>query len=109
MKCMYLSELRHTVIILLVYNVSRSYIMQLVCSIDYDHDNYYSVDTIAQARSFSTGLIPACCPLSFLFNSLFFWVPFSGNGFNTHRLEAIRQSVDSTKLTLTDKGPTSCC
>jgi hypothetical protein len=64
--------------------------------------------TIAEARSFSTGLCPACCPLSFIFNCMFFWVPFSGNNFNDHRLEAIRNAITSVKAELTEHGP-NCC
>ncbi|XP_003383684.1 PREDICTED: uncharacterized protein LOC100638328 [Amphimedon queenslandica] len=75
---------------------------------DVQPDSSTNNETIAEARSFSSGLFPACCPLGFIFSSIFFWVPFSGNNFNTHRLEAIRKAITSAAVTVSDEGPTCC-
>ena len=64
--------------------------------------------THAEARSYSSGVLPACCPLAFIFNCLFFWVPFSGNGFNIHRLEAIRKAISGINVNVIQHGPTCC-
>ena len=92
-------------------SLSLSLSLSVTLSLSLSLSQYLSfcpTDTTVQARSFSTGLIPACCPLAFLFNCLFFWVPFSGNGFNSHRLDAIKKSVHGLEITVTDPGP-SCC
>lgn len=66
--------------------------------------------TYADAVSFSSGLIPACCPLAFLFNACCFCAPFSGNGFNTNRLKAIRSSLlPSTEVAVTEEVKCNCC
>ena len=72
------------------------------------HHIIYSTVTHAEARSYSSGLFPACCPLAFIFNCLFFWVPFSGNGFNIHRLEAIRKAISGINVNVIQHGPTCC-
>ncbi|XP_062505580.1 uncharacterized protein LOC134182213 [Corticium candelabrum] len=63
--------------------------------------------TRAIARSFSSGIIPVCCPLAPIFNSLLCWVPFSGNHFNDQRLEALRNSMD-VPVQVVEQHP-ECC
>ena len=60
-------------------------------------------NTMATAVSFSTGVLPACCPLSFIWNCLLFWVPFSSHGFNSGRLAAIREAMQHD-ITVTSKS-----
>lgn len=45
------------------------------------------------AKSFSTGLLPVWVPLSFLFNMIFFFVPFYDNQFNKKRLVRIKEAM----------------
>ncbi|XP_032236807.1 uncharacterized protein LOC5511578 [Nematostella vectensis] len=45
---------------------------------------------MGHARSFSTGLLPTCCPLALLFNVIFFFVPFHDQGTNKARLDRVR-------------------
>ena len=75
----------------------------------FTHTKISAVDisvTTAIARSFSSGFLPASIPLSFVWNILFFWVPFSGNGFNTRRLNLIREKMS---LPVEVTSETACC
>jgi len=49
--------------------------------------------TEAEAYSFSSGLLPVCCPLSFVFNTIFCWVPFWDHHFNERRLKELRNEM----------------
>jgi hypothetical protein len=51
--------------------------------------------TRVTARSFSSGIIPVCCPLAPIFNSLLCWAPFSSHNLNWQRLEALRNAMDT--------------
>ena len=96
-------------IIIIHLSVYTIFIISLVTSDDVImHHIIYSTVTHAEARSYSSGLFPACCPLAFIFNCLFFWVPFSGNGFNIHRLEAIRKAISGINVNVIQHGPTCC-
>ncbi|CAI7994436.1 hypothetical protein GBAR_LOCUS1447 [Geodia barretti] len=64
--------------------------------------------TTARARSFSSGFLPACCPLAFFWNVLLFWVPFSGNGFNTKRIKLLRETMQQLSVEVTSKKTCSC-
>ena len=64
--------------------------------------------TTARARSFSSGFLPACCPLAFFWNILLFWVPFSGNGFNTRRIKLLRETMQQLTVEVTSKKTCSC-
>ncbi|XP_064394215.1 uncharacterized protein LOC135341559 isoform X2 [Halichondria panicea] len=64
--------------------------------------------TRAESVSFSSGLIPAWCPLSFLCNCCCFFAPFSGNGQNTKRLEVIRNAL-GVEVTVTAETKCNCC
>jgi len=64
--------------------------------------------TIGEVVSFSSGLFPACIPFSFLCNICCFCAPFSGNGFNTRRVEAIRKCIH-LDLTVTAETKCNCC
>ncbi|RDD36478.1 hypothetical protein TrispH2_011191 [Trichoplax sp. H2] len=48
---------------------------------------------IVDARSFSSGLLPVCIPLSFVLNTVFFFFPFLDHDFNSKRLSAFRQAM----------------
>jgi hypothetical protein len=63
--------------------------------------------TTARARSFSSGFLPASVPLAFVWNVLLFWVPFSGNGFNTRRLNLLRDTM-SLSVEVTSENTCSC-
>ena len=58
--------------------------------------------TEADAYSFSSGVLPVCCPLSFLFNAVSCWFPFYDNNFNERRLKELRscmaEKVTSVKI-----------
>ena len=56
--------------------------------------------TEASALSFSSGLFPVTVPLSFVWNIIFFWAPFSGNGFNKKRLHSLRTNMDIPNITV---------
>ncbi|XP_001201153.1 uncharacterized protein LOC764703 [Strongylocentrotus purpuratus] len=47
----------------------------------------------AKCFSFSSGFLPTWFPLCFLFNVLFFWLPFYDNKFNSTRLERLRVTM----------------
>ena len=48
----------------------------------------------AEAYSFSSGFLPVCCPLSFLFNAIFCIAPFTDRGLNERRLKELRSVMD---------------
>ena len=48
----------------------------------------------AEVYSFSSGFLPVCCPLSFVFNAILCIAPFSDNGFNERRLKELRSVMD---------------
>ena len=50
--------------------------------------------TEAEAYSFSSGVLPVCCPLSFVFNTIFCWAPFWDHNFNERRLKELRNKMD---------------
>lgn len=50
--------------------------------------------TLAEARSFSTGLFPLMIPFAFILNMIFFFAPFYDNKYNEMRLERIRQNMN---------------
>lgn len=50
--------------------------------------------TEAEAISFSTGFLPVSIPLAFMWNAVLFWLPFSGNGFNSKRLNSLREAME---------------
>ncbi|XP_028400289.1 uncharacterized protein LOC114523530 [Dendronephthya gigantea] len=54
--------------------------------------------TEGNARSFSSGFLPVWFPLSFVFNTIFFFVPFYDNQFNKKRLARIKQAMELDKL-----------
>ena len=62
--------------------------------------------TEAEAYSFSSGVLPVCCPLSFVFNSIFCWVPFWDHNFNERRLRELRNAM-AEKVTSTEVK--KCC
>ena len=62
--------------------------------------------TEAEAYSFSSGLVPVCCPLSFVFNALFCWVPFWDHNFNERRLKELRSCM-AAKVTSVEVK--KCC
>ncbi|KAK3751775.1 hypothetical protein QZH41_013233 [Actinostola sp. cb2023] len=49
--------------------------------------------SIAKARSFSTGVLPTCCPFAIFLNIIFCFVPFLDNGVNKERLNKIRTNM----------------
>lgn len=49
--------------------------------------------TVARARSFATGVMPAWFPLGFFFSCLFFFVPFHDCGFSALWLRMLRKSM----------------
>ncbi|XP_035690773.1 uncharacterized protein LOC118425792 [Branchiostoma floridae] len=48
----------------------------------------------AEAASFSSGLFPTLVPLCFVFNTVFFFVPFLDMEYNKKRLDALREAMD---------------
>lgn len=54
---------------------------------------FAAAGTDVEVQSFSAGFLPAWIPLSFLWNMLFFWVPFWDHGNNQRRVAAIRESM----------------
>lgn len=49
--------------------------------------------TEGEAYSFSSGVLPVCCPLSFVFNCIFCLAPFWDNNFNERRLRELRNAM----------------
>lgn len=62
--------------------------------------------TEAEAYSFSSGVLPVCCPFSFVFNTIFCWVPFWDHNFNERRLKELRNAM-SEKVTSSEIK--NCC
>ena len=62
--------------------------------------------TEAEAYSFSSGVLPLCCPLSFIFNTIFCWVPFWDHHFNERRLKELRNAM-TEKVTSVEIN--KCC
>ena len=61
--------------------------------------------TEAEAYSFSSGLIPVCCPLSFVFNVIFCFAPFTDRKFNERRLKELRSAMI---VNVTSVGTNTC-
>lgn len=62
--------------------------------------------TEGDAYSFSSGLIPVCCPLSFVFNAIFCWVPFWDHNFNQRRLMELKKAMSIQVSAVESKN---CC
>ena len=62
--------------------------------------------TEGEAYSFSSGVLPACCPLSFVFNVIFCWVPFWDHNFNERRLRELKKAMTVQVSSVQDK---KCC
>lgn len=54
----------------------------------------FPVVTTVHIRGFSSGLFPLCVPLSFIWNSIFCWVPFGDHGMNERRVRAVREAMN---------------
>lgn len=59
--------------------------------------------TLVKARSFSSGFLPVCVPLCFVFNVICCFVPFYDLGENKSRLERIRETAN-VAFTLVEWG-----
>lgn len=63
-------------------------------------------NTEAEAYSFSSGLLPVCCPLSFVFNCVFCLAPFSDSNCNERRLSRLRNMMPEK---ITSVEVKKCC
>ncbi|XP_071946520.1 uncharacterized protein [Antedon mediterranea] len=48
----------------------------------------------AKCYSFSSGFLPTWVPFAFIFNCIFFFVPFYDNKFNSRRLARLREAME---------------
>ncbi len=102
----------HNVTSLCLFEMGKSADLNKNVECDYVMCGYYTClyadTTVAQVVSFSSGLFPAWIPLSFVYNMLCCYAPFSGNGMNTNRIEAIRKST-TLPITVIAETKCNCC
>ena len=69
---------------------------------------FLSLDSSAlvHVKGFSTGVLPAWIPGSFIWNCVLCWVPFSDNGMNEHRMMSVRDALQSSVVK--ESGGRSC-